>query len=259
MAANATLYVITGSHACRTGMLSLAHKRIPYRRVDLPTGLHPLLVRMLGFPGHATPIRTVNGTTHRSLTMLDRLGTVPALRFGCDHIQTNRRITRYLEEVQPEPALFPADPAERLAVEEAELWGDEVFQMAARRIALAGALHGLDALHSRANDGRLGPLLSRNEPVRVISNQISARVAFRAGAGEEGEMLAALGAMLEKIETWIRGGVLGGERLNAADLMIAPSLALIAYRLDLRADLEARPAGELLERVLPEPAASRGS
>ena len=53
-------------------------------------------------------------------------------------------------------------------------------------------------------------------------------------------------------------GVLNGTSLNAADFMIAPSLALIAYRLDLRAEIEARPAGALLERVLPEPVLSAG-
>jgi hypothetical protein len=34
------LYVILGSHACRTGMLKLEHKGIDYERVELPAGLH---------------------------------------------------------------------------------------------------------------------------------------------------------------------------------------------------------------------------
>ena len=41
--------------------------------------------------------------------------------------------------------------------------------------------------------------------------------------------------------------------VTVADMMIAPSLALIAYRLDLRAQIEARAAWAWLERVLPEP------
>ena len=52
-------------------------------------------------------------------------------------------------------------------------------------------------------------------------------------------------------------GVLNGEQLNAADMMIAPSLALISYRLDVRPQIEARPAWAWLERVLPEPPLSR--
>jgi hypothetical protein len=47
----AKLYVILGSHACRTGMLMLAHKSIDYERVELPTGLHPFALRLLGFAG----------------------------------------------------------------------------------------------------------------------------------------------------------------------------------------------------------------
>ncbi|TML96267.1 MAG: hypothetical protein E6G10_27130, partial [Actinobacteria bacterium] len=44
-----TLYVIPGSHACRAAMLMLEHKRVPYRRVDIVTLLHPLVVRLHGF------------------------------------------------------------------------------------------------------------------------------------------------------------------------------------------------------------------
>jgi hypothetical protein len=62
--------------------------------------------------------------------------------------------------------------------------------------------------------------------------------------------------MLDTIDAWIAEGVLDGPELNAADFMIAPSLALIAYRLDLRAQIEGRPAWSWLERVLPEPALS---
>ncbi len=78
-------------------MLMLAHKRVAYRLVELPTGAHPLLVRVLGFPGHRTPIRDVDGHTPRKLAMLDRMGTVPALRFGSERVQTNLQIARFLE------------------------------------------------------------------------------------------------------------------------------------------------------------------
>ena len=40
------LYVIPGSHACRSAMLMLEHKRVPYRRVDIVTLLHPVVVRL---------------------------------------------------------------------------------------------------------------------------------------------------------------------------------------------------------------------
>jgi glutathione S-transferase len=169
------LYVISGSHACRTAMLMLEHKRIAYRVVRLPTGMHPIAVRALGFPGHKKPIRDVEGATGRSLALLDRMGTVPALRYGAERVQTNHRIARFLEDVQGEPALFPPDAEQRARVEEAEAWGDEVFQMAARRLGLTGSLNGLDNFRDRANSGRLGRCC---HPARRCA--CSGRVAWRA-------------------------------------------------------------------------------
>jgi glutathione S-transferase len=251
------LYVIHGSHACRAAMLMLAHKQIPYRLVTLPTGAHPLLLRARGFAGHAKPIRSVDGRTHRSLATLDRMGTVPALRCGSERVQTNRAIARWLERVQPAPPLFPADPQRRATVEQAEEWGDQTFQMAARRITLLGGQHGLDALRDHANDGRLGALLAKGERSRKINNQIAARAIFKADDEQaERKLLAELPGMLDTIDAWIAQGVLDGPELNVADFLIAPSLALIAYRLDLREQIERRPAWGWLERVLPEPALS---
>ncbi len=249
----ATLYVIVGSHACRTGMLLLEHKGIPYRTVELITGPHPFSVRMRGFAGNDPPIRNVEGGVHRSLALMDRMGTVPAVKLGHERAQTNRAIARMLERVQPTPALFPEDPPRRLEVEQAERWGDEVLQMAARRIVLVAGVHGLDALHEKGGAGRLGPLLSRREPVRVVASKTAARFLFRTTSANEPAQLDELPAMLDRVDDWIAAGVLGGESLNAADLMIVTSLALLTYRNDLREQLEARPLTTLLDRVLPEP------
>ena len=60
--------------------------------------------------------------------------------------------------------------------------------------------------------------------------------------------------MLDRIDAWIGDGVLGGAHLNAADFMVAPSLALILYRPDVLPLFEGRPALELVDRLLPEPA-----
>jgi glutathione S-transferase len=250
---DATLYVFPGSHACRTAMLMLEHKRIAYRRVDLLAGLHPVGVRMRGFPGSPRPIRSVDGATNRSLALLDRIGTVPALRAGGEKVQTNRAIARFLERACPEPPLFPLDPARRAAVEEAERWGDEVLQMAARRIVLAAAMRGLDTFPGRGARGRLGPLMSHNATHRMLVSRVAAQLTFRATPAREQALLEGLPAMLDAVDAWIAAGVLNGEQLNAADLMIAPSLALLTYRRELRPEVEGRPAGALLERVLPEP------
>ncbi len=247
-----TLYVISGSHACRTAMLMLEHKGVDYRRVVLPTGPHGLLVQVLGFPGNRTPIRQVDGATHRMLAMLDRAGTVPALRYGEHRVQHNHEIARFLDREVPESPLFPADSKRRAAVEEAEAWGDEVFQMAARRIVLAASLHGLDALRNRGGKGRLGALLAPSEMLRRFASR-GARMSFRVNPGNETRLLGELGGMLERIDAWIEAGVLNGDELNAADYVIAPSIALLSYRLDLQSQIGARAAGALVDRVVPEP------
>lgn len=249
----ATLYVIPGSHACRTGMLLLDHKRVPYRVVELVTGLHPQLVRLRGFSGSAEPLRMVDGRPTRLSAMMDRFGTVPAVRFGNDRVQRNIEIARYLERLQPDPPLFPADPLLRARVEEAERWGDEPLQMTARRIVLAAGARNLDELHARGGAGRLGALLAHNDLQRRMIATMAARTTFDAGGEKDRKLIDALPPMLDRLDAWVAEGVLDGERLNAADFMIAPSLALLDYRLDIRPQLRARPAFALVDRLLPEP------
>jgi hypothetical protein len=83
--------------------------------------------------------------------------------------------------------------------------------------------------------------------------QIGRRV-FAAHGRAERELLAELPAMLDRIDAWISDGIIGAPEPNVADLMIAPSLALMLYRPDTPALLEGRPALELVDRLLPEPA-----
>lgn len=246
--ASATLYVIHGSHACRTGMLMLDHKEVPYRTVTLPTGLHPVVVKLRGFPGSPSPMRKVDGRTPANIGLIDRLGTVPALYMNGERVQTNRRISRFLDDVVPRTPLFPADPDERREVEEAEAWGDDIFQMVARRLVLAASQHGPDAVANRGGSGRLGPLLVKNDTARRGVSAFTARF-FAVDRQAEEAMLAELPGMLDRIDTWIGAGTLDGDALNAADFMIVSSLALLCYCPELRPDIEARPTGRLLERV----------
>jgi glutathione S-transferase len=250
----AKVYVIVGSHACRTATLMLEYKRIPYRLVELPTGLHPLLVRAAGFPGHKTPIRNVEGSTHSQLAMLDRLGTVPAMVLDGERVQANREIARHLERVCPDPPLFPLDPARRQRVEEAERWGDDVLQMAARRLLLATPAQDL---RERGARGRLGPLLTRSDRLRGVLARRAGK-AFRAGDRNVDELLRAISPLLDTVDGWVEEEVLCGETLTVADFTIAPSLALLSYRPDLDRELAGRPAGRLIDRLLPDPTRSPG-
>lgn len=248
-----TLYVIPGSHACRSAILMLGHKRVPYRRVDIVTLTHPLAARLHGFDAGGER-RAAGQRRTLAIRLGDLLGTVPALACDDRRISTNRRIARFLDDRHPEPALFPADPDRRRAVEEVERWANETLQMAARRIALGWAMRDPAGAARSGADGRMGYLLYRGERVRRLIIPMIGRFAFAAGGAAERELVAALPAMLDRIDAAIADGVLGGTQPNAADYMVAPSLALILYRPDVRDLFEGRPALELVDRLLPEPA-----
>jgi hypothetical protein len=124
--------------------------------------------------------------------------------------------------------------------------------MVARRLGAAAALSGLDNLVDHGDDGRLGPLLWRTRTMRSFGMRVVANF-FRAGPTTEPELLRELPGMLDRIDGWVEDGVLNGDELYAADFVIAPSLALLSYRRDLRPEVERRPATRLLDRLLPAP------
>jgi glutathione S-transferase len=203
----------------------LEHKGIPFRRVNITPGFHRIYVRLRGFSG-------------------DR---VPAVRFADGRrAQGTRPLARVLDELKPEPRLVPDDPR----VEEAERWGDEVLQQWARRMVVEAGIRDPDLLHAHGAEGRLGWLLmKRDRPRRAMARGV--RLAFRMSSRQLRDDQTRVGEMLDRVDALIADGVLNGERLNCADLQIAPSLALVEYRLDVRDELRARPAGELMARVLP--------
>jgi glutathione S-transferase len=258
------LYVIPGSHACRSGMLMLEHKRAPYRRVDVVTLTHPMVVRLHGFDAGGET-RVAGDRRTLPLRLGDLLGTVPALADGKARISTNHAIARYLDQRHPDQPLLPADPEQRSAVEQAERWANDTLQMAARRIVFSAVLRDPAAMTRATDDGRMGYLLYRSYLIRRLITPWIGRLSFAARQGEDRQLLADLSAMLDRIDAWVDRGVLNGPELNVADFMVAPSLALILYRPDVRPIFEGRPALELVDRLLPEqtrgvtPAAGNGA
>jgi glutathione S-transferase len=255
----AKLYVLLGAHPSRTAMLMLEHKGIEYETTVIPPPLHPFVVRLAGFRADPAFSRQVDDRSPSMLRRADRMGTVPALRLGGRRAMTNRNIARLLDELQPDPPLFPADADLRREVEEAERWGDEVFQMIARRLLLTAGLPGGVGLVADGDEGRLGPLLFRSRLLRRACARFISVVAFRANAETEAAMLADLPGMLDRIDAWIEAGILDGDELNAADYMIVTSLAMLTYRLDVAAEIARRPANSLLDRVLPDAATAPAS
>ena len=245
MGAPAKLYVITGSHACTSAMLMLEHKQLEYELVKLPSGMHPVALRVAGFTSGVS--RHVDGRPHRMVALAGRLGTVPSLRMGDERVASNRSIARFLEARFPSPRMIPEEPARRRAVEDIERWGDEVLQMVARRLILCAGAH--DRLIDGGARGRLGPLLYTHAlPRRVAAGAFS--VMFVAGAGAEAGLLGEARAALDQIDEWLGEGLLDADELSVADFMLAPSVALLDYHRELRGELRARPARGLLDRLL---------
>jgi hypothetical protein len=99
----------------------------------------------------------------------------------------------------------------------------------------------------------MGYLLYRRRLTRRLVVPLIGRRVFNVAHDTDREVLPELESMLDRIDAWIREGVLNGPELNVADFMVAPSLALMLYRPDIPALLEGRPALELADRLLPEP------
>jgi glutathione S-transferase len=222
-----TLYSVAPSHPGRAAHLMLDHKGIEHRVVNLPPGSQPIALRALGFRG----------------------ARVPALKLDGRRVQGSRRISRELDQVRPEPALFPADPALRAAVEEAERWGDNSYQPIPRRMirwALArdGNLRKDFAAQARMPAGELAaPLM---QPV--------AAVFARASEADDDRIrsdLAGLPGQLDRIDELIADGTLNGEVLNAADFQIATTTRVLLNFPQLKPLIEGRRAAEHAMRVSP--------
>lgn len=225
----ATLYAVHTSHAAHAARLMLEHKGIEHRTVNLVPGTHAALLRPLGF----------------------RHGTVPAMKLDGRRVQGTHAIALAIEEAKPEPPLFPTHPQERIRVEEAERWGDEVLQLAPRRLAA----------WINVRRPQLRTKLSREAGVpasRLIGLAgwpVAWYFAHKVGANDtEGVKRTAgmLPALLDHVEGLIDDGTIGGEQRNAADFQIGTSVRLLMTFEDLVPALEGREAGRFAAELMPD-------
>jgi glutathione S-transferase len=99
--------------------------------------------------------------------------------------------------------------------------------------------------------------LTRSDRLRGVLARRAGK-AFRACDRNADELLRAISPLLDTVDGWVEEEVLCGETLTVADFTIAPSLALLSYRPDLDRELAGRPAGRLIDRLLPDPTRSPG-
>ena len=224
-----TLYVIPGSHPSVAAELMLRYKGIDYKRRDLITAMHIPILKAMGFPGR----------------------TVPALKADGRKVQGSRDIARFLDEVKPEPPLFPADSAQRDAVEEAERWGDEELQPVPRRIAWVALGRDHSTVKSLLEGYKLGMPTSvaaaTAAPIIWAEKKINKATPDAVQAD-----LAAVPGLLDHVDSLIAQGVIGGDQPNAADFQIATSVRLLMVFDQLLPLIAGRPAEALALKVAPE-------
>lgn len=225
----ARLYVIPASHPAIAAELMLRHKGIAYKRKDLLPVISKGALRAVGFPGV----------------------TVPALKLDGAKVQGSRQIARELERIRPEPPLFPADPAQRAAVEEAERFGDEELQHPIRQILWWGMKRDRSPLRSYSEGAKIGMPIGLAVKTAAPIVALSARFNEADDANVQRD-LAALPGLLDRVDEYIAAGTIGGEQLNAADFQIATSVGLALTLDDLKPAIEGRPAGDLARRVVPD-------
>jgi glutathione S-transferase len=231
----ARLWVIQGSHPGITAKLMLERKGIPYKLTILPPGFSRRLVKRFGFSGDRTP----------------------ALKLDGRKIQGSTNIARALDEIQPQPALYPSDPEKRKRVEEAEQWADGVLQQIPRTIIWWAFRKDRSGMVSFLKDApaaaRFG--LPASLAVKTAGPLVKEGAKINNSTDEQVQAeLAQLPAQLDEVDRLISEGTLNGDELNAADYQIAPSIRLLMAFEDLRPMIEGRPAGALAQRVLPKPA-----
>ena len=223
------LYTIPGSHPGMSARLMLEHKGIPYPRTDLMPVVSKAALKALRFDGV----------------------TVPAIKVDGQRFQGSRQIARELDRLVPEPPLFPADPEQRAAAEEAERFGDEELQHPVRQILWWALRKDSAPLRSYSEGARIGVPIGL--AVRTAAPIVALSARFNEADDENVRRdLAALPGLLDRVDGWIEAGVLGGAELGAADFQIAPSVRLAMTLEDLRPLIEERPAGKLAMRVVPD-------
>jgi glutathione S-transferase len=222
----ARIYVMNISNPAAAGAAMLRHKRIPHRVVSLMPGLHPLLVRLAGFERH----------------------TVPALELDGRKVQGTREIARFLDELAPDPPLFPREPAARARVEDAERWGEQVLQPLPRRLFRYLLLTQQSARLWMGSEVMRLPAASVLVPFFMpVIRQLAA--ISHAEGGPVRSDLERLPGLLDRVDGLIEAGTIGAAAPNAADFQILSSVRVLLEFEDLASLLEGRacaPAARLL-------------
>jgi glutathione S-transferase len=228
-----TLYFIGVSHPSQAARKMLERKGVPFKLVHVFPLNQRVHLRAAGFRG----------------------GTVPALKTNGRRIQGSRAIARALDQLWPEPALFPSDPKQRERVEEAERWGEQELQPVPRRIGRYGAATEPAVRRWGAEDIGLpapGVISTLSVPlVRYYARtlEVDGRRGVESGVRTD---LAALPQLLDHADALLADGTLSTEAPNAATFQVLASIRLLDRMTDLHELIGGRPSVEAAAALFPD-------
>ena len=217
-----TLHGLAPSHPCMTVAAALQVKGLEFERVDLVPGKHVDTMTELYGEGSST---------------------VPGMLFGDEPVHGSRAILARLEELVPDPALYPSDD-----VREAERWGDEQLQDLGRRMPW-GALHFRP--EAMGTFGGNSPLDGPGTDFAIKYIHATWRYHGITAARLQ-EDLAALPEKFEHVEELAAQGIIGGEQPTAADLQIGATIRVLLTVGDLLPLLSGSAAERIALRWFPD-------
>jgi glutathione S-transferase len=223
----AKLVGVPGSHPVVSAELMLRYKGVEFTRLDLPNMSHKLILPLMRYRGSTVPVLNIEGR----------------------RVSGTMKIARALEALVPEPPLFPAD--DRVTIEGAEAWADSVLQDGVRQMARWATGKDRESMSTFL----VGPVMGIPESVmRRALPVIGPGVALQMHTSDDTAKacLEALPAQLDRVDALLAEGVIGGERPNAADFQIAPSVSLALCFDQLRPYVEDRPAGRHARAYVPD-------
>jgi glutathione S-transferase len=220
--APAKLYGFDLSHPTQMARVMLDLKGIPFELVEIPVGMHNVVVHFYGFRG----------------------STVPALKLANgERAQTTRAIARKLDAVVPEPRLVGDGPEWA----QAEEWADTVFQNIPRRLVRRMAARSVDL---RREIARESPLPFPDAQARMFG-PVASLLARAAGASEEHieADLRAFPETMDEVDTLLTGGVARSDPPDALALQLIVTTKTLLRFTELRPILEGRPSTKLAEAL----------
>jgi len=224
----AKLYWFPLSHPAQAVRKMLELKGIPYESVGVIPGMQRVHLRLAGF----------------------RRGTVPAVKLDGQRVQGSVEIARALEQLTPDPPLFPADSALRAEGAAAERWGEAEFQSLPRLIIRWGLVHDLALRRWMAKETRLpAPALAAH------AARPTARYYARVVGADEAAARRAVTALpesLRRADALLAAGTLATDPPNAAALQILSTVRSLDAFADLHELVSAHRVAAAAEDLFPD-------